>query len=144
MNQEYQPQFERLFAETKELKSDLEDEFKQMKELIIQVEDLDKQFKQTTEEFIDQRERYNVAIRRMVKDKRSIVQLLEDQGKKVERNLRVNSVIHTFMVEIAECVNQLIEAEEINLSLYHQDEIDREQVVLYGLNEEAGRGGLNS
>jgi hypothetical protein len=80
----------------------------------------------------------------MVKDKRSIVQMLEDQGKKVDRNMRVNNVAHSFMTEIALCVNQLILAEEINLSLYHQDEQDREQVVLYGINEEAGSGEIKA
>jgi len=115
---DYMPKFDKLFADTKDLKADLEDEFKQMKELIIMTENLSKEFKQLTVEFIEQKERYNVSIKRMIKDKRSIVQLMDDQGKKVERNQRVNKVLHSFMVDISRCVNSLIDAEEIELSLY--------------------------
>jgi len=67
------PKFVKLFTETKELKADIEDEFKQMKELICMTENLSKEFKQLNVEFIDQKERYNVSIKRMIKDKRSIV-----------------------------------------------------------------------
>ena len=35
-------------------------------------------------------------------------------------------------------MNQLLTAEDIDIHLYAQDDLDRQQTVLYGINEEAG------
>jgi hypothetical protein len=48
------------------------------------------------------------------------------------------NVVHQFIIEIASRVNQLLTAEDIDIHLYAQDDLDRQQTVLYGINEEAG------
>ena len=48
-------------------------------------------------------------------------------------------VIHSFLIDVANRVNHLLTAEEIDIRLYAQDEIDRQQTVLYGINEEMSK-----
>ena len=45
-------------------------------------------------------------------------------------------IVHSFIIDVANRVNHLLTAEEIDIRLYAQDEIDRQQTVLYGINEE--------
>ena len=45
-------------------------------------------------------------------------------------------IVHSFIIDVANRVNHLLTAEEIDIRLYAQDEIDRQQTVLYGIDEE--------
>ena len=45
---------------------------------------------------------------------------------------------------MANRVNQLMTAEEIDIRLYAQDDIDRQQTTLYGINEEMGNQEIKS
>ena len=49
-----------------------------------------------------------------------------------------------FLVRIATLVNLLRKAEAMDICLYSQDDIDKHQTVLYGINEEAGSGDMKS
>ena len=100
--------------------------------LIAEVRDLKK-------EFILQRERFDINIRKMVKDKRHFMAIYEVSGRKYEKTERVEKLIMQFLNDVGKQVNQLISAQEIDVSLYVQDEMDRQQTVLYGINEEAGK-----
>ena len=75
----------------------------------------------------------------MVKEKRAMLFMHEDQMRKINKNNNVLEVIHSFLIDVANRVNHLLTAEEIDISLYTQDEIDRQQTVLYGINEEMGK-----
>ena len=72
----------------------------------------------------------------MAKEKRAMVFMHEDQIRKINKNNNVLEVIHSFLIDVANRVNHLLTAEEIDIRLYAQDEIDRQQTVLYGINEE--------
>lgn len=45
---------------------------------------------------------------------------------------------------MAHLVNLLRKAESIDIVLYGQDDKDRQQTVLYGINEEAGSGDVKA
>ena len=53
-------------------------------------------------------------------------------------------LLKAFSVQIATLVNHLRTAEEIDMCLYAQDEKDRQMTVLYGINEEAGKGDVKA
>lgn len=75
----------------------------------------------------------------MIKDKRATVQMHDNMERKVEHINAVIEVVHHFITEVADRVNHLLTAEDIDIRLYAQDEADRQQTVLYGINEEAGK-----
>ena len=49
----------------------------------------------------------------------------------------VSGILTEFMNQIALVVNRLLKSEEIDVALYDQDEKDRQNTVLYGINDEA-------
>ena len=62
----------------------------------------------------------------MVKEKKAMVQMHDDQVRKIDKCNRVSNVLHLFLADVAECVNRLLMAEEIDIRLYAQDDIDRQ------------------
>ena len=69
-------------------------------------------------DFKEQKERYEVFINRNVKDKRAMVFMHDEQRRKHEKTDRVIEIIHGFIIQIANCVNNLRKAEEIDIKLY--------------------------
>ena len=110
-----------------------------MMDLQENMDDTMKEVKMFCHQFIEQQERYEVCIRKMVKDKRATVQMHDDLQRKTNKIHNVQCLIRSFMSEIAICVNHLLTAEQIDIRLYAQDDIDRQQTVLYGINEEIGK-----
>ena len=102
---------------------------------------LTSEVKELKDEFILQRERYDINIRKMAKDKRHFVTMHSISERQYEKTDRVQSLTMKFLSDIGKQVNQLIIAQEIDVSLYVQDEMDRQNTVLYGINEEAGKIG---
>ena len=49
----------------------------------------------------------------------------------------VSGILSEFMNQVALVVNRLLKSEEIDVALYDQDEKDRQNTVLYGINDEA-------
>ena len=72
----------------------------------------------------------------MYRDKRAMIYMHDQNLQKIEKGGRVVTVLHNFMSEVALRVNHLLMAEEIDIELYAQDEFDRRQTQLYGINEE--------
>ena len=80
----------------------------------------------------------------MVKDKRAMVQIHDENMRKIEKCNRIIAVLHSFSAEVAQRVNRLLTAEEIDIRLYEQDDKDRRQTVLYGINEEMGNNDVKA
>lgn len=67
-----------------------------------------------------------------------------ESQRKIDKNTRLINVVHQFLIEVATRVNQLLIAEDIDVHLYTQDDIDRQQTALYGLNEEVGKSEIKA
>ena len=59
-----------------------------------------------------------MAIRKMVKDKRAIVYMHEDNVRKLDKCSRVSAVLHGFLAEVASRVNMLLVSTDISNCLY--------------------------
>ena len=105
---------------------------------------IDIEFKRVCHDFNEQQERYEVCLKKMIKDRRATVQMYDDLQRKTDKMTRIQGLVYSFIVEIANRVNHLLTAEEIDIRLYAQDDIDRQQTVLYGINEEAGKLNVKS
>ena len=58
--------------------------------------------------------------------------------RKISKMYNVQLLERQFIIDVANRVNSLLIAEEIDIRLYAQDDIDRQQTTLYGINEEMG------
>lgn len=76
----------------------------------------------------------------MTKDKRSFMQLHSESDLKISSANTLIDLLHSFVIDVAESVGRLVRAEEIDISMVDQDQIDRINTVLYGVNESRGDG----
>ena len=75
----------------------------------------------------------------MVKDKRAMVQMNDFTNRKFEKLNTIQQIVSEYLMDACQKINLLITAQGIDVSLYVQDEMDRQHTVLYGLNEDAGK-----
>ena len=61
----------------------------------------------------------------MIKDKRAALLLHDTLNHKVDRGIRVQDIMVTYLIEVANLVNSLLVAAGINFSLNTQDDVDR-------------------
>ena len=68
----------------------------------------------------------------------------EEVSRRIDKINCVQVLVRGFIIDMANRVNQLMTAEEIDIRLYAQDDIDRQQTTLYGINEEMGNQEIKS
>ena len=83
------------------------------------------EFKRVRHDFQEQQERYDVCLKKMIKDRRATVQMHDDVMKRIDKMDCIQNLVRQFLIEVANRVNQLLIAEEIEIRLYAQDDIDR-------------------
>ena len=87
---------------------------------------------------------FTISLRKMAKDKRLATEKLVKNFDLLVNAENQIELLKAFSVTIATQVNHLRKAEEIDICLYAQDEKDRQLTVMYGINEEAGKGEVKS
>lgn len=80
----------------------------------------------------------------MVVDKRATVQVCDNLQIQIDTIRSIQLIVRSFITDIATRVNHLLTAEEIDIRLYAQDDVDRQMTTLYGINEEMGSNDLKS
>ena len=68
----------------------------------------------------------------------------EEVSRRIDKINCIQVLVRGFIIDMANRVNQLMTAEEIDIRLYAQDDIDRQQTTLYGINEEMGNQDVKS
>lgn len=61
----------------------------------------------------------------MSRDKRGMIQMHDESLRKIEKNASLIYVMHKFTEQMAQRVNALLTAEDIDIHLYSQDDTDR-------------------
>ena len=93
-------------------------------------------FKKMHKEFNDSQDMLEQCIKKMQKDKRDFNEkvIMNTMGlKSFEKRV---DMVHVFFEQVFKAINILQEAVKIETVMAEQDELDRDQTVLYGLNEE--------
>lgn len=80
-----------------------------------------------------------MALKRSYKDKKEYFELYNNIEQIVEANKERSKKNVEFVKQISERVNSLIEVEKIDVSLYSQDEMDKNLTKLYGFDNAAGK-----
>lgn len=101
-------------------------------------------FRLVKKDFAENNEMLTINLKKMGKDKRSFTEKLMKNFDLLMSAENQIELLKAFSVQIATLVNHLRTAEEIDMCLYAQDEKDRQMTVLYGINEEAGKGDVKA
>ena len=81
---------------------------------------------------------FAINLRKMGKDRRQVTEKLTKNFELLTNAENQIDLLKGFLTRMAHLVNLLRKAESIDICLYAQDDKDRQQTVLYGINEEAG------
>ena len=101
-------------------------------------------FRLVKKDFAENNEMLTINLKKMGKDKRGFTEKLMKNFDLLMSAENQIELLKAFSVQIATLVNHLRTAEEIDMCLYAQDEKDRQMTVLYGINEEAGKGDVKA
>ena len=135
---------EQKFDEIAAFRKDFEDEMEGLQAgfdtQLEKMDNVERKMAKNQKEYENAQEMLQVNLRKMIKEKRIFNEKVDANNDKVDRFDGIIDTLKGTLLRYGSAINRLLISNEIDISLYAQDDIDRHNVYLYGINEKQIQG----